>query len=37
MLPYAEMVITALRPPTSCSSPNYLPHHFTLSNFTSIW
>jgi multiple sugar transport system permease protein len=37
LLPYAEMVITALRPANELSAPNYLPHHFTLSNFTSIW
>jgi multiple sugar transport system permease protein len=37
LLPYAEMVITALRPANELASPNYLPRHFDLSNFTSIW
>jgi multiple sugar transport system permease protein len=37
LLPYLEMVITALRPANELSAPDYLPHHFTLANFTSIW
>jgi multiple sugar transport system permease protein len=37
LLPYAEMVITALRPAKELSAPDYLPHNFTLANFTSIW
>ena len=37
VLPYAEMVITALRPPKELLSPGYLPQHYDFSNFTSIW
>jgi multiple sugar transport system permease protein len=37
VLPYAEMVISALRPPKELLSPGYLPKHFDFSNFTSIW
>lgn len=37
ILPYAEMVITALRPADELASPGYLPRHWNLSNFTSIW
>jgi multiple sugar transport system permease protein len=37
ILPYAEMVISALRPPKELQDANYLPHHFDFSNFTSIW
>jgi multiple sugar transport system permease protein len=28
LLPYAEMVITAMRPPKELLSANYLPHHW---------
>jgi multiple sugar transport system permease protein len=37
ILPYAEMVITALRPHNELASPGYLPKHWDFSNFTSIW
>jgi multiple sugar transport system permease protein len=37
LLPYIEMVITAVRPPNQLLKPGYLPSHFDLSNFTSIW
>jgi multiple sugar transport system permease protein len=37
LLPYAEMVITALRPKNQLTDPGYLPTHLDLSNFTSIW
>lgn len=37
LLPYAEMVITALRPADELLSPGYLPSHFDFHNFTTIW
>jgi multiple sugar transport system permease protein len=37
ILPYAEMVISALRPPEELLRRGYLPDHFDWSNFTSIW
>jgi multiple sugar transport system permease protein len=37
LLPYAEMVITALRPHDEMRSAGYLPQHWDFSNFTSIW
>jgi multiple sugar transport system permease protein len=37
ILPYVEMVISALRPPKELLSRGYLPKHFDWSNFTSIW
>lgn len=37
ILPYIEMVITALRPANELLSPGYLPKHFDFGNFTSIW
>ncbi|HEY0165733.1 MAG TPA: carbohydrate ABC transporter permease [Jatrophihabitans sp.] len=37
VLPYAEMVISALRPPEELLARGYLPKHYDLSNFTSIW
>jgi multiple sugar transport system permease protein len=37
ILPYVEMVISALRPPNELLSRGYLPKHFEWSNFTSIW
>ena len=37
LLPYLEMVITALRPAGEIKDRNYLPHHFDFSNFTNIW
>jgi multiple sugar transport system permease protein len=37
LLPYAEMVITALRPQRELLERNYLPHHFAWSNLTGMW
>jgi multiple sugar transport system permease protein len=37
LLPYAEMVISALRPPSELLARGYLPRHFDWSNFTSLW
>jgi multiple sugar transport system permease protein len=37
LLPYIEMVITALRPQSELLDRDYLPHHFAWSNFTKIW
>jgi multiple sugar transport system permease protein len=37
ILPYVEMVISALRPPQELLRRGYLPNHFDWSNFTSIW
>ena len=37
ILPYVEMVISALRPPNELLSRGYLPEHYDWSNFTSIW
>jgi multiple sugar transport system permease protein len=37
ILPYVEMVISALRPPKELLGRGYLPKHFDWSNFTSIW
>ncbi len=37
LLPYAEMVIAALRPANQLLAPNLLPSHFSFHNFTSIW
>lgn len=37
ILPYAEMVISALRPPKELLARGYLPQHYDWSNFTSIW
>jgi multiple sugar transport system permease protein len=37
LLPYAEMLITALRPQRELLERNYLPHHFAWSNLTNMW
>jgi multiple sugar transport system permease protein len=37
LLPYVEMVITALRPNRQLLAANLLPTHFTLRNFTTIF
>jgi multiple sugar transport system permease protein len=37
ILPYAEMVITAMRPKKELLDRGYLPKHWDWSNFTSIW
>ena len=37
ILPYLEMIVSALRPKNELLARNYLPHHFDWSNFTSLW
>jgi multiple sugar transport system permease protein len=37
LLPYLEMIITALRPKNELLDRNYLPHHLAFSNFVNIW
>ncbi len=37
VLPYAEMIITALRPPAELQERGYVPRRWDWSNFTSIW
>jgi multiple sugar transport system permease protein len=37
ILPYLEMIISALRPKNELLGRDYLPHHFDWSNFTSLW
>ena len=37
VLPYLEMLITAVRPQRELFEPNYLPHHFAWSNLTDMW
>jgi multiple sugar transport system permease protein len=37
ILPYVEMVITALRPPDELLARGYLPKHYDWSNFTTLW
>jgi multiple sugar transport system permease protein len=37
LLPYLEMLITAVRPQRELYEPNYLPHHFAWSNLTDMW
>lgn len=37
VLPYLEMLVTALRPPSELLDADYLPHHYAWSNFTSLW
>jgi multiple sugar transport system permease protein len=37
LLPYLEMIITALRPENELTERNYLPHHIAWSNFINIW
>ncbi|MEY9962864.1 multiple sugar transport system permease protein [Streptacidiphilus sp. MAP12-16] len=37
LLPYLEMILTALRPHNEIRDRNYLPHHFAFSNFINIW
>lgn len=37
LLPYIEMVLSALRPPKELLDRGYLPQHFDWSNFTTIW
>ncbi len=37
LLPYLEMLITAVRPQRELYQTNYLPHHFAWSNLTDMW
>jgi len=37
LLPYVEMVITALRPPAELQERGYVPRHWDWTNFSSIW
>jgi multiple sugar transport system permease protein len=37
LLPYIEMIITALRPQRELYERNYLPHHFAWSNLANMW
>jgi len=37
LLPYLEMVITALRPNRQLLAANLIPDHITFHNFTTIW
>jgi multiple sugar transport system permease protein len=37
LLPYLEMVITALRPAKELYGRDYLPHSFAWSNLTNMW
>lgn len=37
LLPYLEMLITALRPQRELLDRDYLPHHWAWSNLTSMW
>jgi multiple sugar transport system permease protein len=37
LLPYAEMVITALRPQRELLARDYLPQHLAWSNLTGMW
>jgi multiple sugar transport system permease protein len=37
VLPYLEMLITAVRPQRELYEPNYLPHHFAWSNLSNMW
>jgi multiple sugar transport system permease protein len=37
VLPYLEMLITAVRPQRELYQTNYLPRHFAWSNLTDMW
>ena len=37
LLPYIEMIVTALRPQNELLERNYLPHHFAWSNLANMW
>ncbi len=37
LLPYAEMLVTALRPQRELLERSYLPHHWAWSNLTDMW
>ena len=37
LLPYLEMLVTALRPQRELLDRDYLPHHWAWSNLTGMW
>ncbi|MCX5214505.1 carbohydrate ABC transporter permease [Kitasatospora sp. NBC_00240] len=37
LLPYTQMVVTALRPADELRDGTYLPKHFAWSNFVDVW
>ncbi|GGV34144.1 membrane protein [Kitasatospora herbaricolor] len=37
LLPYTQMVVTALRPADELRDATYLPEHFAWSNFVDVW
>src|ERR1700751_470509 len=37
LLPYLEMLITAVRPSKELYDRDYLPHHFAWSNLINMW
>jgi len=37
VFPYLDMIVTALRPQAELQATSILPHHYTLSAFTSLW
>ncbi|WP_329493450.1 carbohydrate ABC transporter permease [Kitasatospora herbaricolor] len=37
LLPYTQMVVTALRPADELRDATYLPRHFAWSNFVDVW
>jgi multiple sugar transport system permease protein len=37
LLPYIEMIITAVRPQSQLLARNYVPSHFAWSNLTNMW
>ncbi|WP_037605956.1 carbohydrate ABC transporter permease [Streptacidiphilus rugosus] len=37
LAPYAEMVLTAVRPAGELRDNGYLPHHFQWGNFLDVW
>ncbi|TWP36480.1 carbohydrate ABC transporter permease [Leekyejoonella antrihumi] len=37
IVPYLDMFVTAMRPINELQQPNILPHHWTWSNFSTIW
>ncbi|MDQ1495199.1 MAG: multiple sugar transport system permease protein [Actinomycetota bacterium] len=37
IFPYLDMILTAMRPQDELQTTAILPHHYTLSAFTSLW
>ena len=37
LLPYLDMLVTALRPQRELLDRDYLPHHWAWSNLTGMW